>query len=131
MIKKRNFIIVSLSIFILLFILVLYFYPKIKNKYYSTIKRIRLIELKLESYGNHIINDLENYQNTRNLNKLISEVKDNIIFDWKELDIPWDKSKFERTKAIEVWKGNLVVGLSGNKSEMLVYICMIKKNGLN
>lgn len=111
----KKFIIIFLPIFILLFISLLYLYPKIKYKYYDTTKRLRLIESKLESYGNHLASDLENYQNNRKPNKLISEVKDNIIFDWKELEVPWDKTKFERTKALAVWNNNLVVGLQGNK----------------
>ena len=117
MYKKLFFILICLFIFLLLFISVYYVYPKIKYKYYTTIIKLRLIESKLESYGNHLalLNDLENYQNKRKPNRVISTVKDNIIFEWKELDVPWDKSEFEKIKAIEVWNDNLVVGLRGTK----------------
>jgi hypothetical protein len=114
MYKKKPIFKYSLILFLLCFS-VFYLYPKVKNKYYSTTKRLRLIDSKLESYGNHLVNNIENYQNTRKPNKVISEVKDNIIFDWKELEVPWDKSKFERTKALTVWNDSLVVGLEGAK----------------
>ena len=62
---------------------------------------------------------------------MLSEVKDNMIFNWKELEVPWDKTKFDRTKALTIWNNNLVVGLQGNKLEVRTYICTIKKNGHN
>lgn len=105
---------ILLSFFILLSISLLYVLHEVKYKYYETTKRIRLIESKLKSYGDHIVNDLETYQKTRKPNKVLSEVKDNIIFDWKELEVPWIKQKFTRTKALVVWNNNLVVGLQGN-----------------
>ena len=113
----KKFIKIFLSIFILLSIPLLYLYPKIKYKYYDITKRFRLIESQLESYGKYLVSDLENYQNTRNPKKVLSEVKDNVIFNWKELEVPWDKTKFYRTRALTIYNNNLVVGLQGNKLE--------------
>ena len=57
---------------------------------------------------------------------MLSEVKDNMIFNWKELEVPWDKTKFDRTKGLTIWNNNLVVGLQGNKLEG-AYIYMYDK----
>ena len=123
MIKIKKFIIIYLPIFILLSISLFYLYPKFKNKYYSTVIRLRLIESKLDTYEDYLIQDLESYQNTRNPSIAISEIKDNIKFNWKELKVPWDKSKFEKTKALTTWKGNLIVGLAGiEKGSASIYL---------
>ncbi len=128
MFKKNNLIVKYILIFFLVGISVFYLYPNIKQKYYSITKRLRLIETKLATYDKNLVHDLENYQNTRKPNVAISEIKDNIIFDWKELEVPWDKSKFDKTKALTTWKGNLIVGLNGiEKGSASIYMYDKKK----
>ena len=109
--RKVKFLYI-LVITLFAFIVSLFFIKnKLISKYLDLAYRFRLIESKLESYGKSLVYNIEEYQNLRTLKKNISEINNEFIFDWNKIKVPWDKSKYNRIKAITVWEGNLVVGL--------------------
>ena len=120
-----KWILALIAFFIFIILLVT---PSITNKYYDLAKRFRMLEEKTDSYGRYLASNLETYQKTRKPIRIYSKLNDNIRFNWKELEVPWDKSQFSKIKALEVWNDNLVVGLLGNtKGSISIYIYDEKK----
>ncbi len=75
--------------------------------------RFRRLEEKANSYGRYLASDIETYQATRISDLHLPEIGSEREFKWRQINVPWDKSKYLKTKAITVCDNKLVVGLLG------------------